>query len=122
MKRKLKLPVVLPKSGDNTYSNLNGGARIEVIVSVLKTGGNGRPPRFLGTYWNRRGKPRGPEAHRPRARRLAFIQDVKARILGNSIAERNCPYVIGLLQTEQMFANVYSVWYNSYRDVLKGIL
>ena len=50
------------------------------------------------------------------------IQDVKARILGNSIAERNCPYVIGLLQTEQMFANVYSVWYNSYRDVLKGIL
>ena len=50
------------------------------------------------------------------------FQDVKARILGNSIAERNCPYVIGLLQTEQMFANVYSVWYNSYRDVLKGIL
>ena len=51
-----------------------------------------------------------------------FFQDVKARILGNSIAERNCPYVIGLLRTEQMFANVYSVWYNSYRDVLKGIL
>ena len=52
----------------------------------------------------------------------ADVQDVKARILGNSIAERNFPYVIGLLQTEQMFANVYSVWYNSYRDVLKGIL
>jgi hypothetical protein len=60
--------------------------------------------------------------HHDRRTVVQRLQDVKARILGNSIAERNCPYVIGLLQTEQMFANVYSVWYNSYRDVLKGIL